>query len=594
MRKNLAKKLTSMLLVSSMVVGSTAVLSGCGSSKDETVTLDVYSQLANFSGIQTGWIADILKEKFNVKLNIIPEGSGVYETRMEDGDLGDIVVWANDNTKYPNAVKAGLLYDWNEDNLLDEFGPYIKENMPLALQKNQELTSTITDGASKTLYGFGHNVATSSEDHESFFYTWDVRWDLYKQLGYPEVKDLDDFAQLMKDMVKICPKDDQGNKTYAVSLWPDWDDAMVMYVKSMATAYYGYDELGIGLYDPQTGTFHDALEENGPYLEMLKFFNNLYQDDLLDPDSMIQTYDKMIEKVQNGGTMFSIFNYSGSLGYNKQVHTKDGKMMYCLRPEEATPIVYGMNPQGGDRVWTIGAKTEYPELCMEVINWFCTPEGYMTINYGPQGVCWDYDDEKNTYFTKLGKTCNQNKKTKIGNGYKGSYHDGELQIVNTTWSIDASNPDSNGETYNSENWKSNLAEKGTDIMEDWREHTGCRAINDYMESGKYVVAPGTSYAKSTKDDEFQTTWSQVTDEIVNTSWKAIYAETDAEYNKIVNDMIKKCKKYGYDECVDWSVNEAQRRKSLEDAVTGGKNISKTTEGTADDATSEDASSESAK
>lgn len=568
MRKHITKKLVSMLLVSSMVVGSTAVLSGCGSKKDEVITLDVYSQLANYSGMQTGWIADILEEKFKVKLNIIPEGSGVYETRMESGNLGDIVVWANDSDKYPSAVKAGLLYDWNEDDLVGEFGPYIKENMQDALRKNQELTSTITEGASDTLYGFGHNVATSSEDHESFFYTWDIRWDLYKELGYPEINNLEDYEQLLKDMVRLCPKDDSGNKTYAVSLWTEWDDAMVMYVKSMAIAYYGYDELGIGLYDTKTGEYHDALEENGPYLTMLKFFNNLYQDGLVDPDSMTQNYDKMIEKVQNGGTMFSIFNYSGYIAYNKPAHTKEGKGMFPMKPKEATPIVYGMNTAGGDRVWTIGAKSEYPELCMEVINYFCTPEGRMTMDHGPQGVTWDYDEEGNTYFTELGATCNKNKKTKMGDPYKGSFQDGTLQIVNTTWSIDASNPDSNGETYNHENWKSNITEAKSDIEQDWRDKTNAKSINEYMEnSGEFVVAPGTSFSKSQKENEFKTTWSQVTDELKNGSWRAMYAESDKEYDKIVADMIKKCNSYGYDQCVSWSKNEASRRKSLEDAIT---------------------------
>ncbi|RKI41500.1 hypothetical protein D7V86_09170 [bacterium D16-51] len=567
MRKNISKKLMSMLLASSMVVGSTAVLAGCGSKKDEVITLDVYSQLANYSGLQTGWIADILEDKFKVKLNIIPEGSGVYETRMESGDLGDIVVWAKDNDKYPDAVKNELLYDWNEDDLVGEFGPYIKENMKDALKKNQELTSTLTDGERDTLYGFGHNVATSSADHEAFFYTWDIRWDLYKELGYPEVNNLEDYEQLLKDMVKLCPKDDSGNKTYAISLWTEWDDAMVMYVKAMATAYYGYDELGLGLYDSNTGTYHDALEKDGPYLTMLKFFNNLHQDGLLDPDSMTQTYDKMIEKVQNGGTMFSIFNYSGYIAYNKPAHTKEGKGMFPMKPKEATPIVYGMNTAGGDRVWTIGAKCEYPELCMEVINYFCTPEGRLTMDHGPKGVTWDYDDEGNTYFTELGEACNKNKNTKMGEPYKGSFQDGTLQIVNTTWSADASNPESNGETYNADNWKSNLTEPKSDIEADWRDKTGARNINEYMENSKeFVVAPGTSFAQSPKEQEFKTTWSQVTDEVKNGSWRAIYADSDKEYEKIVNDMIKKCKSYGYDECVSWSKNEASRRKSLEDAL----------------------------
>lgn len=567
MRKLFSKKLLSVLLASSMVIGSASALTGCGSKKNEVIKLNVYSQLANFSGKQIGWSADILKKKFNVELNIIPEGDGVFETRMTSGNLGDIVVWGADNDKYPLAVKNNLLFGWEDDNVLDEYGPYIKKNMPDALKKNKELTKTITNGASDKLYGFGANVALNSKDHESFFYTWDTRWDLYKKLGYPKVKNLQDYHKMLKNMQKLCPSDDSGNKVYAVSLWPDWDDAMVMYVKAMATAYYGYDELALGLYDPTNGKYHDALEENGPYLEMLKWFNDLYQDGLIDPDSMTQTYDEMIAKVQNGGTLFSIFNYSGSLGYNTKEHTSAGKLMYCMKPEDASPIVYGMNTQGGDRVWSIGAKTEYPEKCMEIINYLATPEGRMTMEYGPKGYTWDYDDQKHAYLTDVGMKCQKDKNTTMGGGYKGSYHDGELQINNVTWSLDASNPDSDGETYNKESWASYNATPSSDIEKDWRDKTGCTTINEYMEKGKYTVAPGTSFSKETQDTTLKTTWNQVTIEIKNSSWKAIYAKSDKKFDSVVASMKKSAKKYGYDKCVEWSRNQASRRKALEDAIT---------------------------
>lgn len=567
MRKLFSKKLLSVLLASSMVIGSASALTGCGSKKNEVIKLNVYSQLANFSGKQIGWSADILKKKFNVELNIIPEGDGVFETRMTSGNLGDIVVWGADNDKYPLAVKNNLLFGWEDDNVLDEYGPYIKKNMPDALKKNKELTKTITNGASDKLYGFGANVALNSKDHESFFYTWDTRWDLYKKLGYPKVKNLQDYHKMLKNMQKLCPSDDSGNKVYAVSLWPDWDDAMVMYVKAMATAYYGYDELALGLYDPTNGKYHDALEENGPYLEMLKWFNDLYQDGLIDPDSMTQTYDEMIAKVQNGGTLFSIFNYSGSLGYNTKEHTSAGKLMYCMKPEDASPIVYGMNTQGGDRVWSIGAKTEYPEKCMEIINYLATPEGRMTMEYGPKGYTWDYDDQKHAYLTDVGMKCQKDKNTTMGGGYKGSYHDGELQINNVTWSLDASNPDSDGETYNKESWASYNATPSSDIEKDWRDKTGCTTINEYMEKGKYTVAPGTSFSKETQDTTLKTTWNQVTTEIKNSSWKAIYAKSDKQFDSVVAGMKKSAKKYGYDKCVEWSRNQASRRKALEDAIT---------------------------
>lgn len=567
MRKLFSKKLLSVLLASSMVIGSASALTGCGSKKNEVIKLNVYSQLANFSGKQIGWSADILKKKFNVELNIIPEGDGVFETRMTSGNLGDIVVWGADNDKYPLAVKNNLLFGWEDDNVLDEYGPYIKKNMPDALKKNKELTKTITNGASDKLYGFGANVALNSKDHESFFYTWDTRWDLYKKLGYPKIKNLQDYHKMLKNMQKLCPSDDSGSKVYAVSLWPDWDDAMVMYVKAMATAYYGYDELALGLYDPTNGKYHDALEENGPYLEMLKWFNDLYQDGLIDPDSMTQTYDEMIAKVQNGGTLFSIFNYSGSLGYNTKEHTSAGKLMYCMKPEDASPIVYGMNTQGGDRVWSIGAKTEYPEKCMEIINYLATPEGRMTMEYGPKGYTWDYDDQKHAYLTDVGMKCQKDKNTTMGGGYKGSYHDGELQINNVTWSLDASNPDSDGETYNKESWASYNATPSSDIEKDWRDKTGCTTINEYMEKGKYTVAPGTSFSKETQDTTLKTTWNQVTTEIKNSSWKAIYAKSDKKFDSVVASMKKSAKKYGYDKCVEWSRNQASRRKALEDAIT---------------------------
>lgn len=42
----------------------------------------------------------------------------------------------------------------------------------------------------------------------------------------------------------------------------------------------------------------------------------------------------------------------------------------------------------------------------------------------------------------------------------------------------------------------------------------------------------------------------------------MYAESDKEFDKIVSDMIKKCDKYGYDKCVEWSVKEGKKLKAL--------------------------------
>ena len=527
---------------------------------EETVTLDVYDQLANYSGEQTGWFGKIMLDKFNVKLNIIPENDGVYDTRMESGNLGDLVIWGNDGDQYQQAVDKGMLFDWEEDDLLSDYGPYIKDNMSAALEKNKSISS---DGK---LYGYGFDVTRSASDPGSFMYTWDLRYDLYEELGRPEIKDLDGLVDVLTKMKELCPTDDNGNTTYGVSLFNDWDGDMVMFVKSTATAYYGYDEFGLGLYDPSTKKFHPVLEENGPYLTALKFYNTLFQKGLLDPDSQTQGFNGMQEDYQNGTAFLNVFNFMGSALYNTPDHLDAGKAMYPVKPSDATPIRYGLNVYGGNRIWSIGANTEYPELCMAIINWLSTPEGRMISEYGPKDVCWYYDENGNTCFTETGLACKTDISTEIGNGYEGTYDDGSFKMNNSTWSLDAPNPDSNGETFNYRNWASYSTEAGSDIEKKWRDWTGAATPDEYLDKFKYVLSPGTMYTGGVRSDELQVVCDQVSTCVKDNSWKAIYAESDEEFDSIVAEMIQQAEEYGYDECIEFQENEATLRAAAEDAA----------------------------
>lgn len=527
---------------------------------EETVTLDVYDQLANYSGEQIGWFGQVMLDKFNVKLNIIPESEGTFETRMESGNLGDIVIWGDDSDQYHQAIEKGMLYDWNEDDLLAEYGSYIKENMPYAIEKNA------TNSGDGKVYGYGFDVAFDPKARQEMMYEWDLRWDLYKELGYPEIKNLDDMVNVLEQMKEICPTDDNGKPTYGVSLFSDWDGDMVMFVKSTATAYYGYDEFGIGLYDPATQAYHPALEENGPYLTTLKFYNDLYQRGLLDPDSQTQGYDGMVEDYQNGTAFLNVFNFLGSAMYNSEEHAAAGKMMAPCPPSEANPICYGQNVYGGNRPWTIGAKTEYPELCMAIINWISTPEGRMTAEYGPKDVCWYYDENGNTCFTEFGKTAKLDGKTEMTDGYTGTFEDGNFKMNNTSWGIDAENPDSNGEVYNYKKWASYASAANSEIEQDWRDHNGTTTFDSLFDNWNYTLSPGTMYAASAKTDELQVVWNQVTTCVKENSWKAIYASSTEEFDSIVASMIEQANEYGYDQCVAFQEGEAKLRAAAEDAV----------------------------
>lgn len=525
---------------------------------EETVELTVYTQLANYSGEQIGWFAQVMEERFNVKLNIIPEGDGVFTTRMAGGDLGDIVVFGTDADEYEQAWQAGLLWDWEDEDLLEEYGPYIAENMQPALAKNRSISGG-------DLYGFGHDVATSPDDHESFFYHPDIRWDLYADLGYPEIDTLEDYIDVLEDMVDLQPTSDTGAQTYGVSLFSDWDGDMVMFVKSTA-ALYGYDEFGFGLYDTNTDTYQHLFAEDSFYIRSLRFYNELYQRGLLDPDSLTQNYDLHNEKYQSGAAFFIIFDWMGSGTYNTDEHLAEGRAMLPRPASDARTLTYGLNVSGRERVWTIGAKTQYPELAMTIINWLATPEGTMTTTYGPQGVTWDYDEEGYAYLTEFGERAYADQTTEMTGGYTGTFSDGTSKINNTIWSLGATNPQGNDEPYDYQKWRNRRRDDVTAIEQDWRDYTGFRDYDAYIESFGYSVAPGTSFSQRSRSSELQTTWNQVAEAIKTYSWRAIYADTDEEFEEIVADMEDEAMAYGYDECRAFTEEEAARRAELARAV----------------------------
>jgi multiple sugar transport system substrate-binding protein/putative aldouronate transport system substrate-binding protein len=311
------------------------------------------------------------------------------------------------------------------------------------------------------------------------------------------------------------------------------------------------------------------------YLRAMKFYNTLFQKGLYDPDSMTQTYNDMIEKYTNGAAFFNIFNWMASGAYNTPDHMNAGKIMRTVAAKDQRNIAYGLSVFGGNRVWTIGAKTNYPELCMSIINYFCTPDGVLTYNYGPKDVCWSYNADGDTYLTELGLACQMDTENTVitYGGYTGKYKDGQFQHNNTTWTRDAVNPDSaSGETFNREFWKRTIVSKPvTAIEQRWRDKTGFVFQDEYLEkNGHLSVAIASAYSGSNKSADLKTTWEQVKECIKAGSWSAIYAKTDAEFDAIVTKMITDAKGYGYDSCVEWCINEATLRKQAEDLAKSGR------------------------
>lgn len=538
--------------------------------KQEEITLDVFSMLSNFSGEQTGWFAKVVKDKFNLNLNIISsnlEGGGdtKFAAMMAGGDLGDLVVFGDDGQKYLDAIKAGMLVDWTKDGLLDRYGQNILKYAPKAIEKNKK-----NFGGGTSVWGIGNDVGDDRpgpSEAKELNYHPNLRWDLYSAVGRPEIKTMEDYLPVLKKMQELNPKSDSGRPTYAFSLWGDWDGNMMVLAKSWA-ALHGYDETdgfsqgGFSLVSADTDDVQGVLDEDGYYMRALKLYYDANQMGLVDPDSSTQKFDDYINKMKDGQLLFSMFSWGDDV-YNTPEHLAEGKGLELVPFGEERNFSYGFDPYGSTRVWAIGAKAEHPERVMQFLDWLYSPEGRMVADNGPEGLMWEMKDGKQT-LTELGAKTLPATETPIPDEYGGgNWKDGKDQINNTSFKNTAINPIT-GEPYDYNLWSSTLAKAPDKLHEDWNRAMNATSPKDWLDkNGKLAVMKPlfTGEAPTPYPADLEQKKGQVATVIKQYSWKMIFAKNEGEFEKLKKEMIAKAKGLGYDDVL--AFNLEQNKKAFE-------------------------------
>ncbi|MBR3904908.1 MAG: sugar ABC transporter substrate-binding protein, partial [Clostridia bacterium] len=185
----------------------------------ELLTIEIYNDAANYNGVQTGWFGKIVKDRFNLELNIIaPQviGNSVYATRSEEGNLGDILIL--DKTRFQDCLAAGLIKDISAeivkyDNLMQYKVQLDSLNQGLGYGEGvyYGIPSEMADTSPVTL--------TDVEIYSSPM----LRWDQYSAVGKPELKDLQGLLDCLKLIHDKFPTNEAGDPAYPFVLWPDWD-----------------------------------------------------------------------------------------------------------------------------------------------------------------------------------------------------------------------------------------------------------------------------------------------------------------------------------------------------------------------------------
>ena len=289
MRKKPTSILLCILLLISLAAGCTfargekeGTVSGASRYK-EFITVDVYDEFANYQGIQSGWFAKAVKDRFNMELNIIAPnvtggGDTLYQTRAATGDLGDLILINTANGKLNELAEGGLVLDCTE--LME--GKDIMEHYGAAVEKTNELVEA------EGIYGFPNSIssrpaAVSSEGRDPTFGVY-VRWDYYKKAGYPKMDDLDALLDVLDKMQSLARKEEGADDIYAISLFKDWDDNMMNNAKQIA-CMYRYDEQGFVLSRADGSDYEDIMDEDSHYIRALRFLSEANKRGLVDPES---------------------------------------------------------------------------------------------------------------------------------------------------------------------------------------------------------------------------------------------------------------------------------------------------------------------
>jgi multiple sugar transport system substrate-binding protein/putative aldouronate transport system substrate-binding protein len=554
-----------------------SLFSGCFKDEEEAtdenalLTVDVFADQANYQGMQSGWFGKIVKDKFNMELNIIAPnvaggGDTLFQTRSAAGDLGDLILIGTDEGKLKDSVESQLLLDMTD--LLEEKDVY--KNYKDAISAVTELAGT--DG----IWGLPETISSQSPDtpmegNELTFGPY-LRWDIYKEIGYPEVETLEDLLPVLKDMQDANPKTEDGKDVYALSLFKDWDDNMMNNAKQ-PTCLYGYDELGFVLAKADGSDFQSIIESDSEYVRVLKFFYEANQMGLVDPDSTTQNFDTLGTKYTDGQVLYSPWPWLGQTQYNTVENKEAGKGFMLVPIEDMQIFSYGCIPQGNTKyVIGIGSQAEQPERLAEFIDWIYSPEG-QEINAqgngscGPEGLTWELQDGK-AVLTEFGKEALYNPDADVPEEWGGgTFSDGvsalNFQALNNT-DID---PNTN-EAYDFNLWESVLADNTTALQEDWSEHMdGATTTKEYLENNDMIaVANGTGYVAPAEDSDISTIRNQCKDLIVNYSWQMIFAKNSSEFNSLLKEMQEQVEGLGYEEVLKVDMANAKEQDELRKAA----------------------------
>ncbi len=344
---------------------------------EEVVTLDLLVPVAAYpvDGYTEKGIQDHLAEELGLRLGIVAADADKFNVILAGGDLPDMV---RVNSNYFEQLIVGknvIAYD----DYLAEYGQNITANAPETVAFAKEYYS---EGEGK-LYFLPVQVGKDMVGQE-YSLGPIVRWDLYKELGAPDIKTIDEYLEVLKQMVDLYPENENGDKVYALGTFTDNND---WHLQHPMSAFLGQS----GGADIVTNEYTHELDEDGLFWDSVEFYYKANQMGIFDPDSFTQKTADYVAKQTAGryvsaAAMFHVGTYNAE--------NSEEEKGFIVIPTEFSQQWNGTDFKLGWSGKEIGITSdcEYPEKAVSFVDYCYSYDGARTLYSGVEGVHWEYVD----------------------------------------------------------------------------------------------------------------------------------------------------------------------------------------------------------
>lgn len=522
-------------------------------SHDTELILEVYDVAANYQGLQSGWYGKILKDKFNIVLNIIApqvsgDGEALYQTRTAAGSLGDIVLL--DNADMLECVDVGLVADISGD---------IRNypNLMRYWEQIEKFNAVIGDGSG--IYAIPTEMNTNGPTayvQETVSSMPRIPWDFYSELGTPDLNTLEDLLNVLADMQAAHPTNEAGDSAYAMTLWSDWDNNSIENVNQL-TKWYGQETVDSVLIGDDN-TIKPLTDKEGAYYKMLHFFFQANQMGLIDPDSATQDWNAACDKMKQKRTYLVWNNWMQGFTNSPEIGAKGANYMGIpiadMRVFQQSDYYYGSG-----RVFGIGSQVseENKARILEFLDWLASPEGLDVQHASLEGLIYTVNDDGTYALTEDGYNRFNTEIMIPEDLGGGNWTDGNNQVNQWIGASVDTNPVT-GEAYDPVLWAASIEKNNTKTTIEWKEKFGAENEVEYLKSnGMMNPVPSINMSLAIDTTDIGLIRSQCKTIVCDSSWKAIYAADEAAFEAVWDDMCKQLEGFGWQDLVKFDTEKYQ-------------------------------------